>query len=182
MTTEENVEKGMAESIGRSHKGVLADVGKENWENGTRSGGKEVSQHGRTETPSEAIPKFEFVQGQETIKQDDQVGLGLGLEECKEGPMAMPYDPEVGWVANKLSPTSGHWKRKVRAGPDEEMKEVLGPIQRKREGDLILSEIDQNIRVSKCRKCEGLSKEETGEECIKDGGVAVAARQHRRAK
>ena len=106
----------------------------------------------------------------------------MGLEECKEGPMAMLYDPEVGWVANKLSPTSGHWKRKVRAGPDEEMKEVLGPIQRKREGDLILSEIDQNIRVSKRRKCEGLSKEEIGKECIKDGGVAMAARQHRQAK
>ena len=52
-------------------------------------------------------------------------------------------------MANKLGPTSGHWKRKVRAGPDEEMKEVLGLIQRKREGDLILSEIDQNVRVSK---------------------------------
>ena len=110
------------------------------------------------------------------------MGLGLGLDEGKEGPMAMQYDPEVGWVANKLGPTSGHWKRKVRAGPDEEMKEVLGPLQRKREGDLILNEIDQNVRVSKRRKCEGLSKEETGEECIKDGRVAVAARQHRRAK
>ena len=30
VTTEENVEKGLAESIGRSHKGVLAEVGKEN--------------------------------------------------------------------------------------------------------------------------------------------------------
>ena len=63
VTTEENVEKGMVESIGRSHKGVLADVGKENWENGKRSGGKEASQHGRTETPAESIPKFEFGQG-----------------------------------------------------------------------------------------------------------------------
>ena len=147
-----------------------------------RSGGKEVSQHGMTETPTEAIPNFEFVQDQDTLKQDDQVGLDLSLEECKEGPMAMLYDPEVGWVANKLGPTGGHWKRRAWAGPNKEMKEELGPIQRKREGALILSEIDQNIRGSKRRKCEGLSKEKTGEECIKDGGVAVAARQHRRAK
>ena len=62
------------------------------------------------------------------------------------------------------------------------MKEVLGPLQRKREGDLILSEIDQNVKASKRRKCEGLSKEETGDEHTMDGGVAVAARQHRRAK
>ena len=56
--------------------------------------------------------------------------------------MAMSYDPEVGWVANKLGSTSGHWKRRARAGPDEEMKDELGPIQRKREGVLVLSEID----------------------------------------
>ena len=110
------------------------------------------------------------------------MGLGLGVDESKEGPMAMQYDLEVGWVANKLGPMSGHWKRKARVGPDEEMKEVMGPLQKKREGDLILREIDQNVGITKRRKCESLSKEETGELCTKDGGVAVAAKQHHRAK
>ena len=116
------------------------------------------------------------------MKKDNKVGLGLGLKECKEGPMAMQFDPEVGWVANKLGPTSGHWKRKARVGPDEEMREVIGPLQKKREGDLILREIDQNVGVTKRRKCESVGKEETGELSTKDCGVAVAARQHRRAK
>ena len=60
MTTEENVEKGMAESIGRSHIGELVEVGKENWESGKESSGKEDCQHGRAEILSKSIPKFEF--------------------------------------------------------------------------------------------------------------------------
>ena len=62
------------------------------------------------------------------------------------------------------------------------MKETLSPLQRKRDGDLILKEIDQNVKASKRRKSEGLSKEDPGDESTMDGGVAVAARQHRRAK
>ena len=62
------------------------------------------------------------------------------------------------------------------------MKDELGPIHRKREGSITLSEIDQNIKGTKHKKGEGLGKENAGEDFIKDGGVAVAARQHRRAK
>ena len=50
----------MAESIGRSHIGELAEVGKENWEIGKGRGGKEACQHGRAEILSKAIPNFEF--------------------------------------------------------------------------------------------------------------------------
>ena len=182
VTTEEKGENGLAENIGRNHTGELVEVGEEKREVGNGSGGKDVCQQGRVENLDKTIPNFEFGQGNETVKTDNVVGLGLGLDKNKDGPMALQYDPEEGWVANKLGPTSGHWKRKIRAGPDEEMKEALGPLQRKRDGDLILREIDQNVKASKRRKSEGLSKEEPGDERTMDGGVAVAARQHRRAK
>lgn len=45
--------------------------------------------------------------------------------------MAMSYEPNGGWVANTLGPTSGHWKRRAQARPNDGMKEELGPIQRK---------------------------------------------------
>ena len=34
----------------------------------------------------------------------------------KEGPMAMTYEIEMGWVAETLGPTSGHWKRRACVG------------------------------------------------------------------
>ena len=55
--------------------------------------------------------------------------------------MAMNYEVDVGWVADKLGPTSGHWKRRARASPGIENNEVLGPIKKKREGSS-LEEID----------------------------------------
>ena len=146
------------------------------------SGRNEASQQGLIVTQPNAIPKFEFLQAQETLNHDYQMGLDLGLGENKEGPMAMSYKPNVGWVANTLGPTSGHWKRRVRAGPNDEMKDELGPIQRKREGSITLSEIDQNIKGTKRRKGEGLGKENAGEDFIKDGRVEVAIRKHCRAK
>ena len=146
------------------------------------SGRNEASQQGLIVTQPNAIPKFEFLQAHDTLNHDGQVGLDLGLGEYKDGPMAMSYEPDVGWVANKLGPTSGHWKRRARVGPDDEMKDELGPIQRKREGSLTLSEIDQNIKGTKRRKGEGLGKENAGEDFIKDGRVEVATRKHRRAK
>ena len=131
-------------------------------------------------TQHNVIPKFEFLRAQETTTRDYHMGLSLGINE--EGPMAMSYEPDVGWVANTLGPTSGHWKWRTRVGPDDGMNEELGLIQRKREGSIPLREPDQNINGTKCRKCEVLGKENVGEETTKDGGVAVTARQHHPAK
>ena len=62
------------------------------------------------------------------------------------------------------------------------MKEELGPIKRKREGSIPLRELDQNIKGTKCKKCEVLGKDNVGEETTNDGGLAIVARQHRQAK
>lgn len=55
------------------------------------------------------------------------------------------------------------------------------PIHRKREGPTPLEELDKLSRNTKRKKGEAQSKENTGKEKIKDGGEAVAARQHHRA-
>ena len=98
VTTEENHEKGKAENVGGSPKGVLANKGNEKWENAKGSGRNEASQQGMAGTHPDTIPKFEFSQAQVTLNHDCQVGLDLGLGESKEGLMAMSYEPNMGWL------------------------------------------------------------------------------------
>ena len=90
----------------------------------------------------------------------------------------MTYEVDVGWVTNNLGPNSGYWKRRARASSGNDNKEELGPIQRKREGPTPLEELDQNTKETKHKKREAQGKENTGKEIVKDGGMAVAARQH----
>ncbi|KAK7857078.1 hypothetical protein CFP56_019802 [Quercus suber] len=106
VTSEENHEKGKAENVGGSPKGVLANLGKETWEKEKGSGGNELSQQGMTVTQHNIIPKFEFKQAQQNLTHDCYVGRGL--VENEKGLMAMSYEQDVGWVASTLSPTSGH--------------------------------------------------------------------------
>lgn len=159
---------------------MLAKVGMEILESEKESGGNRGSLPGMIGTQHEDIPKFEFVQAQEKPTLDCKVGLGLS--ENEDSPMAMSYVMDVGWTANKLGPNSGHWKRRARAGRDLGNKNVEDPIQRKREGSISLGELVQDIKVAKRRKNEVQGKEKTGKEIVKDGGEAVAARQHRRAQ
>ena len=74
----------------------------------------DVSEHGVMETSQGDVPKFKF----EAVRKDKELGNDLGLELDKEedGPIAMTYDIDQGWVAEVLGPTSGHWKRKIREG------------------------------------------------------------------
>ena len=76
--------------------------------------------------------------------------------------MAMTCELEVGWVADKLGPTSGHWKRSAWAGPGNDNREETGPCPRKREGPTPLNELDQNIRETKRKKEEAQGKENVG--------------------
>ncbi|KAK7835145.1 hypothetical protein CFP56_023794 [Quercus suber] len=126
VTNEENHEKSKEKNVVGSPKGVLANLGKENWEKQKGSGGIEVSQQGMTVTQCNVIPKFEFMQALETLTHDCHVGLGL--VDSEEGLMAMSYEQDVGWVANTLGPTSGHWKRRAQDRQDDKMKEELGLI------------------------------------------------------
>ena len=108
--------------------------------------------------------------------------MGLDLGENSEGPVAMMYDVDVGWIEEKLGPNSGHWKRRARASPSKESLAETSPIQRKREGPTLLEELDKISRNIKRKKGEVPRKENRGEEKTKDGGEAVATRQHRRAQ
>ena len=51
--------------------------------------------------------------------------MGLELIKDVEGPMAMTYYMELGWVTEVLGPTSGHWKRKAREGQTKGKDKVL---------------------------------------------------------
>lgn len=65
-------------------------------------------------TDQAEIPKFSFEPVNEMQEGGSFVGSGLSRDE--EGPRAMTYDMESGWVAEVLGPTSGHWKRRAREG------------------------------------------------------------------
>ena len=71
-------------------------------------------------------PKFNF----EVVQKEKEVGSNLGLDLTKgeEGPIAMAYDMELGWIAEALGPTSGHWKRKAREGQPKGKAKDLSPI------------------------------------------------------
>ena len=106
---------------------------------------------------------------------------GLDVEATEEGPIAMTFEEEVGWVTDKMSPTSGHWKRRARANLGLENVKNLSPSRKKRECSS-LEDIDQNPKESKRKKIEAQSEEGAGKEVFTDGGVADAARQLRRAQ
>ena len=132
-----------------------------------------------TETRQVEIPTFDFKSARQCSTCDGPTGLEVAFTE--DGPVAMTYEEEVGWVAENLGPTSGHWKMRARANPGLENNKILGPSKKKREGSS-LEEIAQNTKESKRRKTEAQSKGVSGKELSKDGGVVDAARQLRRAQ
>ena len=93
-----------------------------------------------TETKQIGILKFDFKSALQSLSRDGPAGLVLEVNE--DGPVAMTYEVDVGWVADKLGPNSGHWKRRARASPGNDSIEELGPIQKKREGPISLEELD----------------------------------------
>ena len=58
--------------------------------------------------------------------------MGLDLTKDGEGPMAMTYDMELGWIVEVLGPTSGHWKRKAREDQTKGKEKALSPMQKKK--------------------------------------------------
>lgn len=178
--TEDNQENGMVNNLRENPKGGLANLGKENLEREQFMNGKRGRMQGATGTQHREIPKFVLISAPKAPTYDCQEGLDS--VESGEGPMAMSYEMEVGWVADKLGPKSGHWKRKAWAGLDKENKEEICPYPRKREGPTPLVELDQNIGEAKRKKGENQGKENAEKENVKDGAVAVAAKQHHRAQ
>ena len=82
------------------------------------------------ETNQVEAPKFTF----EAVQKENAVGsqMGWDLTNEREGPIAMTYDMELGWVAEALGPTSGHWKRKACEGQTKDKERELSPMQEKK--------------------------------------------------
>lgn len=124
-------------------------------------------------------PKVEFNQAPSSPAMVAEVKEGESKPELD--PLAMMYDPTVGWVTEKLGPSSKHWKRLARGEKSSESVISLSPIKQKREGPTPLSELDPNVLELKRRRGKTKTKEETKNEQTV-GGVAVVAVQHRQAQ
>ena len=136
---------------------------------GQASNVKEGDGQKETVAGNQESPPFKFENG----PKDKEVEPSVGLERNKaEGPMAMNYEMSVGWIAESLSPTSGHWKRRARAGQSKGKEKVASPAEKKRGSLTPLGEIDQNVLVRKRRKVEKLGEGEAGKENEKDGREA----------
>ena len=141
--------------------------------------GKEGSRHEETESGEKECPAFKFELG-----PTDRIGgvlVGSDPISKKEGPMAMTYEMDSGWVAETLGPTSGHWKRRARVGQAKGKEKMESSVQMKRGTVIPSSVLDQNGLGRKRRKVEKKGGDGDVEENKKDGGEAVAATQHRRA-
>ena len=140
---------------------------------------KEGDRHEEIVTGNKEAPLFKFEHG----PKDGEVGSQVGLEKNNvEGPMAMNYEMNVGWIAESLSPTSGHWKRRARAGQTKGKEKVDSSVEKKRGCLTPLGVLDQNVLVRKRRKVEKQGGGKAGKENEKDGDEAVATTQHRRAQ
>lgn len=58
------------------------------------------------------------------------------------GPMAMPYNLTIGWIAEIMGPTTKHWKRLARGSKTSELIKNESPIKQKREGSMPLIDLD----------------------------------------
>lgn len=130
-----------------------------------------------------AVPEFDFNMGpnEEAITEAKKVEM----QEKDGGPTAMSYSQELGWTAEKLGPTSGHWKRKARENRTKKVsdqrspleEEKLNPRKCKRESSTPLSELDPKALDGKRNKvsqsCNGKGKENS----VTDGGEVAAAAQ-----
>ena len=152
------------ESVGEADQNLVADV----------------SEHGVMETCQGDVPKFKF----EAVRKEKELGNDLGLELYKEveGPIAMTYDMDQGWVAEVLGLTSGHWKRKTREGQPNGKAKELSPVKKKRNAPASLIESNQNKRETKKQRVETQGRNECEDKAIRDGGEAEVVMQLRRAK
>ena len=80
--------------------------------------------------------------------------MGSDTTSKVEGTMAMTYEMEMGWVAETLGPTSGHWKRRARTGQAKGKEKIKSPIQMKRGAVTPSCVLEQNGLGRKRRKVD----------------------------
>ena len=164
VTSETSNAIAVKESVGEADQNPVADV----------------SEHGVMETSQGDVPKFKF----EAVRNVEELGnvLGLKVDKEEEGPIAMTYDMDQGWVVEVLGPASGRWKRKIREGQPSGKAKELSPVKKKRNAPASQTESDQNQRETKKQRIEIQGSIVGEDKVLRDGGVAEAAMQLRRAK
>ena len=104
------------------------------------------------------------------------------MPKTEMGPMAMSFDQNLGWVAEKMGPISKHWKRLAREVKLDVPTKNTSPIKLKRKGPTPLIELDPNAMELKCRTGKNKQHIDSKHENSMAGGKVVAARQYRRAQ
>lgn len=139
-------------------------------------------------TPCTEAPKFVFNKGPTTKEhQDEKKPIS---NEAAQDPMAMIYKEKVGWVAECLSPKSGHWKRMARENWPKDGIEQQSPSEDKpivqyklkRESPVPLKELELNLTEAKCSKGQREIKAAGKENTNTDGREAATTTQCRRAQ
>lgn len=72
-------------------------------------------------------------------------GRGPKESNKENGPMAICFDDEMGYVAEKLGPKSGHWKRLARMAHVASLTKEKDQIMRKRTSSIQLQELEPNV-------------------------------------
>lgn len=99
-------EKGKETSLGEHSHGISANLEEENMERlWAKKQTVEVMQWEKRTQPEAEIP-FEFKVAPNVKGVRDEEGP-ISVDK-ENGPMAMNFDDELGWVAEKLGPRSGH--------------------------------------------------------------------------
>ena len=114
-----------------------------------------------------------------TTKEASEAEVQVSWAETNTGPLAMCFKPNKGWTSEELGPTSKHWKRLARTIKDISPSKNLVSVGVKREGPMPLQELDLNTLCAKKGKGKRVVCKPSNEEIKVDGGVAVAAKQHR---
>nr|POE78096.1 hypothetical protein CFP56_37888 [Quercus suber] len=147
-------------------------------ENRARGVGREEMQW-EMETKGEQAPIFVFNMGPN--KEDTTTEKRLEKRDIDDGPIAMTFSDELGWTAESLGPTSGHWKRiarEKRAGLVSDQvslleEKTLNLAKIKRESPTPLKELDPKALDGKRSKGCKIQKGQGKENSVTDGGVAA---------
>nr|POE76612.1 hypothetical protein CFP56_15306 [Quercus suber] len=112
---------------------------------------------------------------------------GLPNKPSLEGPMAMIYECEVGWVPEAPRPNPAYWKRIKRDKTNDGSSIKLEPIGIKRPGPNPLQALDPNVPHTKKLKENNQRANKQGANSLESstnvyGGKVVVAMQPHRAQ
>ena len=124
------------------------------------------------------------------VKDNDMLPKVIEIEKSQQnlrtqddGPMAMIYDTNLGWIDEPPGSTTRYWKRIIR--PSENKSPEKTPIiieDKKRAGPTPLQELDPKSITTKRKKGKQVVAQNEEKHFNMDGGLAEAAMQPRPAQ